>query len=35
MIWTGLVVGLIVGALVMYGAWRLIKSADEENKTQK
>ena len=29
MLWGGVIVGLIVGGLVMYGAWKLIRSLED------
>ncbi len=29
MFWIGTIVALIIGGLVMYGAWRLIRSLDD------
>ena len=29
MLWTGLIVGLIVGVLALYGVWLLVRSLDD------
>lgn len=29
MLWGGVIVGLIVGGLVMYGVWRLVRSLED------
>ncbi len=29
MLWTGMIVGLIVAGLIMYGMWRLIRSLED------
>jgi high-affinity Fe2+/Pb2+ permease len=30
MLWGGVIVGLIVGGLVMYGVWKLIRSLEDQ-----
>ena len=29
MLWTGVIFGLIIGGLVMYGMWLLVRSLDD------
>ena len=34
MLWAGLIGGVIVGVLLMYGGWVLVRSLDGENNTK-